>query len=117
MDSVTLAKKWVEAFNTRNLEALLALYTDDCEHTSPKLRERHPESQGKVLGKPALHAWWADAFQRLPGLQYELSSITASAERVFIEYVRHVGSEPPMPIAEVFDVRDGRIRASRVYHG
>jgi len=54
---------------------------------------------------------------RLPTLQYELTAITASAERVFIEYVRHVTSEPPMPIAEVFDIRDGHIRASRVYHG
>jgi ketosteroid isomerase-like protein len=117
MDSVTLAKKWMEAFNGRDLEGLLALYTDDCEHTSPKLRERNPESGGKVLGKASLHAWWDDAFKRLPSLQYELTSITASADRVFIEYVRHVVSEPPMPIAEVFDIRDGRIRASRVYHG
>jgi limonene-1,2-epoxide hydrolase len=117
MDSVTLAKKWVEAFNTKNLDALLALYTEDCEHTSPKLRERNPESRGRILGKAALHAWWDDAFRRLPGLQYELTSITASAERVFIEYLRHTPTDPPMPIAEVFDVRDGRIRASRVYHG
>jgi len=62
MDSVTLAKKWVEAFNGRDLDGLLALYTDDCEHTSPKLRAKDPSSHGKILGKPALHAWWAEAF-------------------------------------------------------
>jgi ketosteroid isomerase-like protein len=117
MDSVSLAKKWVEAFNTKNLDGLLALYTDDCEHTSPKLRQQNPESQGRVLGKAALYAWWDDAFKRLPGLQYELLSITASADRVFIEYTRHSPAEPPMAIAEVFDIRDGKIRASRVYHG
>ena len=62
-------------------------------------------------------AWWRDSNARLPGLRYELTAITASAERVFIEYVRHAPGQPASPVAEAFDARDGLIVASRVYHG
>ena len=41
----------------------------------------------------------------------------ADGERAIIEYLRHAPNEPPMPVAEAFDVRGGTIVASRVYHG
>jgi len=34
-----------------------------------------------------------------------------------MEYVRTVEGEPKMHIAEVLDIQDGAIVASRVYHG
>lgn len=112
-----IARAWVEAFNAHDLERLVALYADDCTHTSPKLRAAHPETGGKLLGKPALTEWFRDALKRLPDLRYELKAVTANGERVFIEYVRFVGTDAPLPVAEVFDVRARRIAASRVYHG
>jgi hypothetical protein len=36
---------------------------------------------------------------------------------VVLEYLRHAPNEAPMPVAEAFDVREGRIVASRVFHG
>jgi hypothetical protein len=86
-------------------------------HTSPKIRVRHPETGGALRGKPAMRAWWGDAFARLPSMRYEPTSITADRERVFMEYVRHVDGEPDLPVAEVLEVRDGLIVASRVFHG
>lgn len=112
-----IGRAWLEAFNAHDVPALIALYADDCTHTSPKIRALHPETGGKLLGKAALRDWWADALRRLPGLRYEATSITADEARVFLEYVRHAPHDAPMPVAEVFDVRDGRIVASRVYHG
>ena len=69
------------------------------------------------MGKAALRAWWEGAIGRVPGLRYEESAITASDERVVLEYVRHAANEAPMLVAEVFEVAGGRIVASRVYHG
>jgi ketosteroid isomerase-like protein len=112
-----VAEAWLTAFNAGDVEALVALYADDCRHTSPKLRVLHPETGGFLVGKPALRTWWAGAMARLPGLRYEKTTLTASAERVFLEYLRHAPGESAMPVAEVFDVREGRIVASRVYHG
>lgn len=112
-----IARTWMDAFNAHDVDRLITLYDEQATHTSPKIRTLHPETAGMLVGRAALQRWWADAIARLPGLRYELLTVTASAERVFIEYLRHAPNEAPMPVAEVFDVRAGRIVASRVYHG
>lgn len=114
---VALAHAWLDAFNAHDVLALVALYTDDCTHTSPKIRALHPDTGGKLVGKAALTRWWSEAIERLPQLRYEATAIVGDASRVVIEYLRHVPGEPTMPVSESFDVRDGRIVASRVYHG
>jgi ketosteroid isomerase-like protein len=112
-----LGRAWLAAFNAKDLDALIALYADDCVHTSPKLRVQRPESGGAIRGKAALRAWWADAFARLPGLRYEELTVTADDARVILEYTRHAPDGDSYPVAEVFDVKGGAIVASRVYHG
>jgi limonene-1,2-epoxide hydrolase len=112
-----IARAWLEAFNAHDVATLVALYADDATHTSPKIRTLHPETGGKLVGKAALAAWWNAANARLPGLRYEATAIVADGGRAIIEYVRHAPGESPMPVAEAFEVRDGRIVASRVYHG
>jgi steroid delta-isomerase-like uncharacterized protein len=112
-----LARAWLEAFNAHDVAALVALYADACTHTSPKIRALYPETGGQLVGKAALTQWWADAMKRLPGLRYEATAVTAEERRVVIEYLRHAPNEAVMPVAEVFEVRDGKITASRVYHG
>jgi len=114
---VALAKAWLRAFNGRDLDALLALYAEDAVHTSPKLKARHPETKGEVRGKDALRRWWADAMERLPGLRYEERHLTASGDRVFMEYERQVPGEEAYLVAEVLVCEGGLIRASHVYHG
>ena len=112
-----LARAWLDAFNRGDVAALVALYADDATHTSPKIRALHPETGGKLIGRAKLATWWREANARLPGLRYEATAIVADGERVIIEYIRHAPDGAPMPVAEAFDVRSGKIVASRVYHG
>ena len=115
--NLAIATKWFEAFNDHNLENLLSLYHNDAEHYSPKLKIRQPETDGLVTGKAALRVWWQDAFDRLPTLNYIPTTLTANEDRVFMEYIRKVEGEPYMLVAEVLEIKDGTIVASRVYHG
>jgi 8-oxo-dGTP pyrophosphatase MutT (NUDIX family) len=112
-----VARAWLAAFNARDLDALLALYADDAVHVSPKLRAKKPETEGRIHRKPALRAWWADSFERLPGLRYVERSLTADATRVFMVYTRVLPGDPDLEVAEVLEVRNGQIHASAVYHG
>lgn len=112
-----IATKWFAAFNEHHLENLLALYDEQAEHYSPKLKIRQPETQGLIRGKEALRSWWQDAFDRIPGLHYTVTSLTANQERVFMEYIRQVPGAEDMLVAEVLEIKAGRITASRVYHG
>lgn len=115
--NLSIAHLWFEAFNAHNLEKLLSLYDDDAQHYSPKLKIRQPETNGLVSGKEALRSWWQDAFDRLPTLHYKVTSLTSNLDRVFMEYVRKVANEEDMLVAEVLEIKEGKIIASRVYHG
>ena len=112
-----IAVKWFEAFNEHDLEKLLSLYDNDAQHYSPKLKLRQPETRGLIMGKELLHAWWADAFKRLPSLKYEVVKLTADDEQVFMEYTRFVDGEESLSVGEVLEIENGKIVASRVYHG
>ncbi|MBS1763627.1 MAG: nuclear transport factor 2 family protein [Bacteroidetes bacterium] len=115
---IAIANKWFDAFNEHNLDKLLSLYDEHAEHFSPKLKIRHPETMGLVKGKAALHTWWQDAFERLPTLHYQVQTLTANENRVFMEYIRKVQGEEDMRVAEVLEIgKNGLIKASRVYHG
>jgi ketosteroid isomerase-like protein len=115
--NLSIAHRWFDAFNAHNLEQLLALYDDNAEHFSPKLKIRKPETDGLIKGKNALRDWWQDAFDRLPTLNYKVTSLTANENRVFMEYIRKVENEEDMLVAEVLEIKDGKIVFSRVYHG
>ena len=97
------------------LQALEARVAREIEMTA------HPRTEWMVprlhRGKPALEAWWTEAMIRLPSLRYEEVSVTADEKRAFIEYLRHVTGETPLLVAEVFEIENGLIVASRVYHG
>jgi limonene-1,2-epoxide hydrolase len=112
-----IAFKWFDAFNAHDLEKLLSLYDDHAEHFSPKLKLRKPETNGLLVGKSAMREWWQESFNTLPSLHYKVTSLTANDNRVFMEYTRIVDGEQDMLIAEVLEVRDEKIIASRVYHG
>lgn len=113
-----LARRWLACFNARDLDGLLALYDADAVHLSPKLRDREPETRGEIRGVAALRAWWQGAMERLPGLRYEPLHLTASGDRVFMEYLRTVAGEPDLVVAEVLVVGTaGRIVRSSVFHG
>ncbi|RZJ36396.1 MAG: nuclear transport factor 2 family protein [Flavobacterium sp.] len=116
-DNENIARRWIDAFNAHDLEKLLSLYDDNAVHFSPKLKLRHPETNGLISGKQSLRSWWQDAFDRLPTLQYNLTSLTSGPNSIFMEYTRVVSGEADMLVAEVLEIKDGLIVASRVYHG
>jgi len=116
-ENLHIAAEWIEAFNTKNLSKLQSLYHEDARHYSPKLKLRQPATNGMVVGKAALSAWWLDAFNRIPSLQYVPVSFTENDHRVCMEYIRKAANEPDMMVAELLEIRNGLIIASRVYHG
>jgi ketosteroid isomerase-like protein len=111
-----IARHWFAAFNDKDLERLLALYEDTAEHFSPKLKVRHPETNGLIKGKRALRSWWQDAFNRLPSLNYEIVRLTPFEDRVFMEYTRHVTGEDDLFVGEMLEIQNGLIIKSSVFH-
>jgi limonene-1,2-epoxide hydrolase len=115
-NNLKVAESWFEAFNRHDLERLLALYHDQAQHYSPKLKVRIPETLGLIKGKAALRDWWQDAFTRLPGLHYHIIHILTDDNRVFMEYLRSVPGDEDMRVMEALEIEKGLITASRVFH-
>jgi predicted SnoaL-like aldol condensation-catalyzing enzyme len=113
----SIAFRWFENFNNKELDKLLSLYDDEAQHFTPKLKIHQPETKGLVVGKDAIKVWFNDAFERLPSLHYKVTSLTANSDRVFMEYIRQVENEDDMLVAEVLEIKNGKIVFSRVYHG
>jgi hypothetical protein len=112
-----VVREWLAAFNRGDADAMVALYADDAQHTSPRLRDARPASGGRLVGKAALRRWWQEAFDNLPGIRYELVNLIPGEGIVAFEYVRHRPGEAGMQVAEVFEIREGKIVRSHVYLG
>lgn len=113
----SIAFKFFDAFNTHNLEQLVSLYDDEAEHFSPKLKGNELGTEGVISGKEALRDWWKNTFNTFPSLNYKVTSLTANADRVFMEYIRSVDGEENLLIAEVLVVKEDKIVSSRIYIG
>jgi len=111
-----IAHQWCDAFNQHDLEKLLSLYDENAEHYSPKLKVKQPATNGLIKGKSALRAWWRDAFDRLPSLQYEVLRLTPYQDRVFMEYIRHVEGEEDLQVGEMLEIDQHKIVRSSVFH-
>jgi hypothetical protein len=80
------ARDWVEAWNARDLEAVLSHYTDDFEMSSPYIAEIASEPSGRLVGKASVREYWSSALHRMPALHFELLQVLTGAESVAIYY-------------------------------
>jgi hypothetical protein len=114
-DPGDIARRWLAAFNAGDVEAVVDLYAEDAVHESPKVQKTMPGSGGKLKGKAAMREWWQQALSRSE-ISYELTALTSDQSRAVIEYVRRAPGDEPLAVAEAFEVRDGKIVHSIVYH-
>lgn len=92
MDPHAFAKSWLSAFNAQDLDAILAHYADDVEHSSPTVVRLLGEPTGVVHGKPALRAYFVKALESAGrGLRYDLTRAYSGAHGVTLLYNRSGG--------------------------
>jgi hypothetical protein len=112
-----IASRWFDAFNSGDPDAMVGLYAEDAVHTSPKLKAADPATGGRLVGRAALRHWWSEAMAKRPPISYELITLIEGDDVVAIEYLRHRQGEATIQVVEVFEIRDGKIVRSNVYHG
>ena len=85
------AKKWIAAWNSHDLERILAHYDDDFEMSSPIITTLVGEPSGRLRGKKAVGAYWAKALQSIPDLRFDLLAALAGVDSVTVYYRGHRG--------------------------
>jgi hypothetical protein len=102
------AQDWVEAWNSHEVERILAHYDDEVVLTSP-VALKLLAGDGTVRGKAALRAYFLKGLEAYPSLRFDLIDVLWGTETIVLFYLNNVrGSKT----AEVMLVNAaGKIRA------
>ncbi|HTC54275.1 MAG TPA: nuclear transport factor 2 family protein [Steroidobacteraceae bacterium] len=80
------AAEWIAAWNSHDLERILAHYRDDFEMRSPLIIERMGVPSGILKGKAAIRPYWQRGLAAQPPLHFELQDVLVGVDTVAIYY-------------------------------
>jgi uncharacterized protein (TIGR02246 family) len=83
--------EWIDAWNSRDVERVLAHFADDVVFSSPLAAAVVEGSGGVVRGKDALRAYWRAALERSPEIRFELVGAYVGVSATVINYRNHRG--------------------------
>jgi hypothetical protein len=80
------AAKWIEAWNSHDIERIMSHYEESLKFSSPKLSKLIPSSGGKLTGKEAVRSYWCKALAAQPELHFEFIALLKGVESAVIHY-------------------------------
>lgn len=83
------AQDWVDAWNSHDLERILAHYDDAVVLTSPVALKLLP-GDGTVRGKDALREYFLRGLHAFPDLRFDLVDVLWGTETIVIYYINNV---------------------------
>lgn len=83
------AREWAQAWNDRDIEAILRHYTDDVVFHSPRIALILGADQSSIEGKDALRAYWTAALEKASSLYFEVDRVFVGADALTILYTNH----------------------------
>lgn len=111
------AAHWIAAWNARDVDAVLALFADDCRFRSPKAAAI--TGCGTVIGKAALRSYWTQALVGIVSLHFAFESAhwDADSRTLLIRYIAELGPQRLLA-AEIFDFdADGQVTCGTALYG
>lgn len=85
-DARKFADEWIAAWNSHDLERVLAHYRDDFEIVSPMIRMTTGMDSGSLRGKEVVRNYWQAALRKVPDLEFELIETTTSVGSIALYY-------------------------------
>jgi ketosteroid isomerase-like protein len=108
-----LGKQWIDAWNSHDLERILALYSEDSEMTSDKIPLLGLDPTGTLRGKDRLRQYWSKGLQLIPNLHFTLIDVYVSPDSLVVFYENERGAK----VCEYLRLNaDGKIRQGSANH-
>jgi len=107
-DPQAFAREWAEAWNRRDVEAVLAHFHEDALFTSP-VAQQVGYLTGMIRGKAELRRYWVTALGRNPDLHFEVTRVFVGLDVLVIEFVNQSGALR----SEILVFRDGLVSEGR----
>ena len=87
-----LANHWIAAWNAHDLDAIMTHYDDAIELTSPAAAQLLGTSDGKVIGKANLRAYFHRGLEAYPQLHFHLEDVLWGLNSVVLYYANQKGT-------------------------
>lgn len=116
-DPQTFAREWAAAWNRRNLDTVLAHFSEDITFSTPTAVDTI--GWATVHGKAALRAYWEAALQRITVLHFVvIRTVWDGARRELgIIYDRRINGREDRALELLAFTPEGRVIAGEVFHG
>jgi ketosteroid isomerase-like protein len=98
------ATEWIEAWNKHDLDRVLSHYATEIVLLSPFAQKL--VGSGRIVGVPALRAYWEKGLAAQPALNFEFVDVRVGHECLTILYRNHRSQQS----AETFEFgKDGKV--------
>ena len=87
-----LANNWAAAWNAHDLDLILEHYEETVELTSPVAAELLGTTDGKVVGKSSLRAYFQRGLEAYPELHFRLEDVLWGLNSVVLYYTNQKGT-------------------------
>jgi len=91
IDPAEFGRLWADAWNRRDVDAVLAHFADDVVFTSPVAQQVGFSSDGVVRGKPALRSYWLAALAKNPDLHFQVTAVYRGVDTLVIAFKNQHG--------------------------
>jgi len=81
-----LADKWIEAWNSHNIDNIISQYSDDVVFTSPFVAKLLGDESGAISGKEALKSLFTKALEEYPDLKFEFRDVLIGVNSLTLLY-------------------------------
>ena len=88
----SLANHWVAAWNSHDLDSIITHYDDAIELTSPVAAQLLGMSDGRVVGKANLRAYFQRGLEAYPDLHFRLEDVLWGINTVLLYYTNQKGT-------------------------
>ena len=81
-DAQKYAERWIESWNSHDIEKIMSFYADSICHITPKLTMLFGSASHTIQDKQQLREYFAAALRRSPELHFTLQGVFAGAESI-----------------------------------
>lgn len=116
-EAMRFATDWAAAWNARDVERVLNLFSEDVSFTSPTAMA--VVGTATVRGKPALREYWTTAMARIGALKFSIDRVVwdAVSRELSIVYVADINGQAKRVSENLTFGANGLIVSAEVFHG
>ncbi len=111
MDVRAHANQWLAAWNARDLDAVMACYSDDVDFAAPTVVTRWGRPDGRLRGKVELRHHFEQGMRLAPELRFTEEAFLTSPDGYALFYRRENGNRALDVVELDQHGRAGRVRA------